>query len=112
MQETVVNIKIANRAYPVTAAEGSEENLRKASQLVNQMLDQLKNNYAVRDLQDVLAMCCLELAHHKVQAQATTDIPNGPAPAPPVDGNHNGAAVELAGELGNLERRIAEYLAG
>lgn len=108
MQESVVNIKIANRAYPVTASEGSEDNLRKASQLVNQMLDQLKNNYAVRDLQDVLAMCCLELAHHKVQNAATSDIP---APVA-TDSNPNGLAVELAGELGNLERRIAEYLAG
>lgn len=111
MQESVINIKIANRSYPVTAAEGNDENLRKASQLVNQMLDQLKNNYAVRDLQDVLAMCCLELAHFKVQGPATSDIPTE-ATAPAAEHGLNGAAVEIAGELGALERRIADYLAG
>jgi cell division protein ZapA (FtsZ GTPase activity inhibitor) len=107
MQENTINIKIANRSYPITAAEGEDDNLRKASTLVNQMLDQLKNNYAVRDLQDLLAMCCLELAHYKVRS--TDTIPGVPAPQQqPAEAPQ----ADLTGDLGELERRIAEYLAG
>lgn len=105
MQENTINVKIANRAYPITAAPGDDETLRKASQMVNQMLDQLKNNYAVRDLQDLLAMCCLELAHYKVRGTDTnTGEPQQQQPAANV--------ADITGELGELERRIAEYLAG
>lgn len=105
MQENTINIKIANRSYPITAVEGEDDNLRKASTLVNQMLDQLKNNYAVRDLQDLLAMCCLELAHYKVRSTDTT--PGEPAQQQPA-----APQADLTGDLGELERRIAEYLAG
>ena len=112
MQETVINVKIANRSYPITAVnEGDDANLRTASQMVNQMLDQLKNNYAVRDLQDLLAMCCLELAVYKTKtANAAPTIPGTEAVAP--QGNTDALHTELTGELGAIERRIAEYLAG
>ena len=113
MQETVINVKIANRSYPITAVnEGDDTNLRAASQMVNQMLDQLKNNYAVRDLQDLLAMCCLELAVYKTKAgEAAPTIPGTEAVAPQGNDNH-ALQAELTGELGAIERRIAEYLAG
>lgn len=110
MQETVINVKIANRAYPITAENGDDANLRAASSMVNQMLDQLKNNYAVRDLQDLLAMCCLELALNKVKDSGNSTIPAEEAVAP--QGNNDALEAELTGELGAIERRIAEYLAG
>jgi cell division protein ZapA (FtsZ GTPase activity inhibitor) len=111
MQENTINIKIANRSYPITAAEGEDDNLRKAASSVNQMLDQLKNNYAVRDLQDLLAMCCLELAVYKTKAsEAAPTIPGEQAVAPQAD--NSALQAELTGELGAIERRIAEYLAG
>lgn len=108
MQDNTINIKIANRSYPITAAEGEDENLRKASSMVNQMLDQLKNNYAVRDLQDLLAMCCLELALYKAKTTAAPTIPGE------LQAQQQPAALpaDITGDLGELERRIAEYLAG
>lgn len=111
MQENTINIKIANRSYPITAAEGEDDNLRKAASSVNQMLDQLKNNYAVRDLQDLLAMCCLELAVYKTKvSEAAPTILGEQAVAPQAD--NSALQAELTGELGAIERRIAEYLAG
>lgn len=112
MQETTINVKIANRAYPITTDAAAEDSLRKASQLVNQMLDQLKNNYAVRDLQDLLAMCCLELAHHKVRNSADTNPGNPAVETPAAPAVDSAATAELQGELNAIERRIAEYLAG
>jgi cell division protein ZapA (FtsZ GTPase activity inhibitor) len=107
-KECVNNAGEYNKYYPITAAEGEDDNLRKASSMVNQMLDQLKNNYAVRDLQDLLAMCCLELALYKAKTTAAPTIPGEsqaqqqPAALP----------ANITGDLGELERRIAEYLAG
>ena len=39
-----------------------EEALRKATKSIEQMIKQFEQNYAVRDKQDVLAMCALQYA--------------------------------------------------
>jgi cell division protein ZapA len=39
-----------------------EEGLRSASKKIDKMIKQFEENYAVRDKQDVLAMCALQFA--------------------------------------------------
>jgi cell division protein ZapA len=57
-----IKISIADRVYPLTVDLSQEEGLRSASKKIDVMIKQFEENYAVRDKQDVLAMCALQFA--------------------------------------------------
>ena len=57
-----IKLSIADRVYPMTIHPSQEEALRKATKNIEQMIKQFEQNYAVRDKQDVLAMCALQFA--------------------------------------------------
>jgi len=57
-----IKISIADRVYPLTVDYSQEEALRTASKKIDAMIKQFEQNYAVRDKQDVLAMCALQFA--------------------------------------------------
>ena len=57
-----IKISIADRVYPMTIQSKQEEGLRKAAKKIEAMIKQFEQNYAVRDKQDVLAMCALQFA--------------------------------------------------
>ena len=51
-----------------------EESLRAASKKIDLMIKQFEQNYAVRDKQDVLAMCALQFASQTEQKQIDNAI--------------------------------------
>lgn len=57
-----IKITIADRVYPMTVPANQEEGLRKAAKKIEKVIKQFEQNYAVRDKQDVLAMCALQFA--------------------------------------------------
>lgn len=57
-----IKLSIADRVYPLTIDPAQEEGLRKAAKNIEQLAKQFEQNYAVRDKQDVLAMCALQFA--------------------------------------------------
>jgi len=57
-----IKISIADRVYPLTIDPRQEEGLRKAAKSIEKLLKQFEQSYAVRDKQDVLAMCALQFA--------------------------------------------------
>lgn len=57
-----IKISIADRVYPLTVDPAQEEGLRSASKKIDAMIKQFEESYAVRDKQDVLAMCALQFA--------------------------------------------------
>ncbi|MFC6859752.1 cell division protein ZapA [Zunongwangia atlantica] len=57
-----IKISIADRVYPLTINPRQEEGLRKAAKKIEAMIKQFEQSYAVRDKQDVLAMCALQFA--------------------------------------------------
>ena len=57
-----IKLSIADRVYPMTASPEDEEGLRLAAKKINQLIKQFEQNYAVKDKQDVLAMCALQFA--------------------------------------------------
>ncbi|GGX32603.1 cell division protein ZapA [Aquimarina muelleri] len=57
-----IKLSIADRIYPLTINPDQEEGLRKAAKKIETMIKQFEQSYAVRDKQDVLAMCALQLA--------------------------------------------------
>ncbi|WP_294823120.1 cell division protein ZapA [uncultured Flavobacterium sp.] len=64
-----IKISIADRVYPLTVNPAQEEGLRSASKKIDAMIKQFEENYAVRDKQDVLAMCALQFAAQAEQKQ-------------------------------------------
>ncbi len=57
-----IKLSIADRVYPLTIHPSQEEGLRTATKKIESMIKQFEQNYAVRDKQDVLAMCALQFA--------------------------------------------------
>ena len=57
-----IKLTIADRVYPLTISPDQESSLRTSAKKIEDMTKQLEQNYAVRDKQDVLAMCALQYA--------------------------------------------------
>ena len=64
-----IKLTIADRVYPLSVAPAQEEALRASAKKIEAMIKQLEQNYAVRDKQDVLAMCALQFASQLEQTQ-------------------------------------------
>jgi cell division protein ZapA len=67
-----IKISIADRIYPLTIQPEQEEGLRKAAKSIEQLIKQFEQSYAVRDKQDVLAMCALQFASQVEQKSITS----------------------------------------
>lgn len=57
-----IKLSIADRVYPLNINPSQEEGLRKATKKIEEAIKLFEQNYAVRDKQDVLAMCALQFA--------------------------------------------------
>ncbi len=61
-----IKVTIGDRVYPLTISdEKEEEGIRAAVKKINDLIKKFEQNYAVRDKQDVLAMCALHFASQK-----------------------------------------------
>ncbi|EIJ40845.1 cell division protein ZapA [Galbibacter orientalis] len=89
-----IKISIADRVYPLTVAPSQEEGLRKAAKTIDTLIKQFEQNYAVRDKQDVLAMCALQFAS-KVEQEG-------------IDTNKTSEEMEL--RLKNLDAMLSKHL--
>ena len=67
MSSLSIKVTIAGRTYPLTIERSEEEIIRKAAAEINKNIDSLKNNYAVKDVQDLLAMTALQFATKNVE---------------------------------------------
>lgn len=62
MSEISIKVNIGTRSYPLSVNPGEEELIRAAAEHVNENIRTLQENYAVKDIQDLLAMTALQLA--------------------------------------------------
>lgn len=69
-----IKISIADRVYPLTVEMSQEESLRSAAKKIDAMIKQFEENYAVRDKQDVLAMCALQFASQLEQKKTEVAV--------------------------------------
>lgn len=67
-----IKLSVADRIYPLTINPSQEEGLRLASKKIEVMIKKFEKSYAVRDKQDVLAMCALQFAAQVEQKQIDT----------------------------------------
>lgn len=89
-----IKLTIANRVYPLNVPLEQEEGLRVASKKIDIMIKHFEENYAVKDKQDVLAMCALQFAAQTEQSSM----------------NNNSVSQEIEQRLVDLDDRISGYL--
>ena len=73
-----IKLTVADRVYPLTISPDQEASLRVSAKKIDEMTKQLEENYAVRDKQDVLAMCALQYAaqlENQLEKNTTKDKP-------------------------------------
>ena len=61
MDKLNIKISLANRLYPMSVDAKEEEVIRISVSKIEKMLKNFKEKYSVRDDQDLLAMCALQL---------------------------------------------------
>ena len=74
-----IKLTVADRVYPLTVSPDQEASLRISAKKIEDMTKQLEQNYAVRDKQDVLAMCALQYAaqlENRLKNNSTKDEPS------------------------------------
>ena len=57
-----VKVSIANRNYPLRITSEEQEKVMSAAENINNRIREFEDNYAVKDKQDLLAMCALQFA--------------------------------------------------
>ena len=57
-----IKLNIANRTYPMKIERKSEEYIRNAVKKIEARMKFYEDNYAIKDKQDLLAMCLIEYA--------------------------------------------------
>ena len=62
MDKLSIKLHIANRIYPMKIERKSEEYIRNAVKKIEGRLKFYEDNYAIKDKQDLLAMCLIEYA--------------------------------------------------
>lgn len=71
MAKLSLKIVVAGRTYPLSVNENEEQRVLKAAEDINKSIKLLQQNYAVRDMQDLLAMTALQLASKGDKGTAT-----------------------------------------
>ncbi len=67
-----VKVSIANRNYPLRITREEEEKVLLAAENINKRIKDFEDNYAVKDKQDLLAMCALQFASEAMGAKHNT----------------------------------------
>ena len=61
MEKLNIKISLANRLYPMKVDLSEEQVIRLSVSKIEKILNNLKEKYSVKDTQDLLAMCALQL---------------------------------------------------
>ena len=80
MAKLSIKVVVAGRNYPLTVDESEKAAVEKAAEDINRRIQILRDNYAVKDVQDLLAMTALQVAvkkqnsEHSAQTVAQVDL--------------------------------------
>jgi len=72
MAKLSIKVVVAGRNYPLTVDESEKASVEKAAEDINRRIQVLRDNYAVKDVQDLLAMTALQIAVKKQTAENPT----------------------------------------
>ena len=62
MSKLSLKVVVAGRTYPLSVEEDEVRKVEAAAKDINKAVKMLQDNYAVKDMQDLLAMTALQLA--------------------------------------------------
>ena len=65
MAEVSLKVLIAGRTYPLIVSKEEEQSVLEVAKIINEKIKEFEQNYSVRDKQDLLAMCALNLLTNK-----------------------------------------------
>jgi cell division protein ZapA (FtsZ GTPase activity inhibitor) len=68
MAKLSLKVVVAGRTYPLSIEENEEQVVLDAAKDINKAIKLLQDSYAVKDMQDLLAMTALQLAAKKDSA--------------------------------------------
>ncbi|MBL6872084.1 MAG: cell division protein ZapA [Flavobacteriales bacterium] len=74
MSELSIKVIVGGRTYPLTIKREEEEKIRKAVSEIENNIKNLKDNYAVVDMQDLLAMTSLEYATESIRKNSSVEF--------------------------------------
>lgn len=78
MDKVSLKIVIAGRTYPLTIKGEEEAVIREAAEKINANIQKLQGTYAVKDMQDLLAMTTLQMAVQLKHQPESTQSPTQP----------------------------------
>ena len=93
-QGVSIKVSIAEREYPLTVNEKELNAVKVAEQEIQQKVKTLMASYKVKDKQDLLAMCLLQMVVEKNQKGQSTQ----------------GIDPDLINKLTDLESFVSDYL--
>lgn len=97
MGKISIKVLVGGRTYPLTVSENEQEKVIKAAEDINKGIELLRQNYGVKDPQDLLAMTALQLV-----SKGQSSIPKTDVTSTPMDYSD----IELA--LENLSKQMDE----
>jgi len=74
MAKLSLKVVVAGRTYPLSVEESEEKRVLKSANDINKAIKLLQDNYAVKDMQDLLAMTALQLASKSDNVTKTEDV--------------------------------------
>jgi len=76
MSKLSLKVVVGGRTYPLTINQGEEAKVTKAAEDINKAIKMLQDNYAVKDMQDLLAMTALQLATKSANSVVSSSAPD------------------------------------
>ena len=74
MEKLNIKISLANRLYPMNVNSSEEKVIRLSASKIEESLKNLRDKYSVKDNQDLLAMCALQLCVKLDKLKATKSL--------------------------------------
>ena len=96
MEKISIKVVVGGRTYPLNVTPIEQARVMKAAEDINKAIEQLRQNYGVKDPQDLLAMTALQMV--------SKDLSNAKTETITVPADYN--TIELA--LDNLSKQIDE----
>lgn len=95
-QEISVELKLANRVYPLRVGKAEETSVQEAAELINFRVKEMQDKYSVRDIQDLLAMTALQIATQLIE----------------IEKNHSSLFSQVNDDIDQMEELIKTALSG
>ena len=69
-----IRISIADRYYPLKIVAADEERIRSAARRINEKIEQYRQRYSGRDVQDALSMATLQFVIRLIESENNENI--------------------------------------